>query len=84
MKIDTLTGLSIAFAGFAAWYVLKPKAATPTAGSDATFAMASSQRKQVGGATQQNFSYLDGWAAPNLSRMGGAQGLQGPSSGFWA
>lgn len=79
MKIDTLTAGSIAFAGFALWYVFKPKtaAAGSAASNDAAslYGTATAQRRAVGGALPQNTAYLfsSDWA--NLASMGGGQGL---------
>jgi len=59
MKIDTLTGASIAFAAFAAWYVLKKPAAAPGTASGTAFGMSADQRAQVGAATAQNNAWID-------------------------
>jgi hypothetical protein len=73
MKIDALTGGAIAFAGFAAWYVLrKPTTDTGNANVNTLFTMNKSQRDEVGGALAQNT------AAVNQSL-----GLKPPASGFW-
>jgi len=76
MKIDALTGGAIAFAAFAAWYVLrKPASTAGTSSADLNtlFGMNKSQRDEVGGALKQN-----------TTAIGSALGLQGPSSGFWS
>lgn len=76
-KIDGLTMGAIAFAGFAAWYVLRNRSAAATTtgnrNTDTLYALMGSQRQAVGNATGMN-----------LSSMGGALGLQGPISGFWS
>lgn len=59
MKIDTLTAGAIAFAGFAAWYVLKKPAAAPATAAGTAFGMAADQRAQVGAATSQNLDWID-------------------------
>lgn len=80
MKIDAMTGAAVAFAAFAAWYVLKPKtaAARTASGADTAFSSLREQRNIIGANTWQSTEY-----AGNLSTMGGGQGLQ-PSSGFWS
>jgi hypothetical protein len=83
MKIDNLTGAAIAFAALATWYVFKPKTKAEQA-TNAAYDMATKQRREVGAAVSQNYDYLQNWQETNLSNMGGGQGLQPPSKGFWA
>lgn len=63
MKIDAMTGGSIAFAAFAAWYVLRKQTGTRTgtgnANTDTLFGMNKSQRDEVGGALNQNTEQLN-------------------------
>lgn len=68
MKIDAMSAAAVAFAGFAAWAYLKPKAPAKAAASDA-FGMLKQQREQVGAATWQNLDYLSGpaYAVPDTS-----------------
>lgn len=69
MKVDALTGGAIAFAAFAAWYVLrKPATTTGNADLNTLFGMNKSQRDEVGGALAQNTAYLSSldWK-PNYS-----------------
>ena len=56
MKIDAITGLAVAFAGFAAWHTLKPKTAAPAGqtGADIAFGQAAKQRHDVGANLWQN------------------------------
>lgn len=68
MKTDALTLGAVGFAAFAAWYVLRPKTtqAGPLSGTDAAYAMATSQRQQVGANTYQNTDYLKSWSIYSL------------------
>lgn len=81
MKIDSLTAASIAFAGFALYYVFKPKTAsaatTSSAASaaDSIYGTSAAQRQAVGSALSQNTQYLFTTEWANLSSMGGGQGL---------
>lgn len=56
MKIDPMTLGALAFAGFAAWTVLKPKtqAEKSKTAADLALAQAKAQRNAVGAATWQN------------------------------
>ena len=77
MKIDAMTGGAIAFAAFAAWYVMRKTTGTKTGtgntNTDTLFGMNKSQRDEVGASLSQN-----------TAAIGSALGLQGPSSGFWS
>lgn len=87
MKIDGLTAGAIAFAGFAAWYVLKPagKATTGSAAADQVYNLMTTQRHEVGGALGSNLDYVGGGLrlVPGSVRTTGG-GLKAPNTGFWA
>lgn len=81
MKIDTMTAAAVAFAGFALYYVFKPKTASaaavsqPYADASSLYNTAAAQRQQVGSALSQNTDYLFTTEWANLASMGGGQGL---------
>ena len=54
MKVDLMTTVAVGFAAFAAWYVLKPKAATTSSAADTVWGMATAQRQDSGNAQWQN------------------------------
>lgn len=89
MKIDGMTAGAIAFAGFAAWYVLRPagKATTGSAAADQVYSLMTTQRHQVGGALGSNLDALGGGMGlmpGSLRTAGTSYGLQAPNAGFWA
>lgn len=87
-KIDGLTAGAIAFAGFAAWYVLRPagKQSTGSAAADQVYGQMTTQRKEVGAALGSNLDYMGGALGllPGSMSGGSGLGLKGPNTGFWA
>lgn len=88
MKIDALTGGAIAFAAFAAWYVLKPaKRTTGSPAADQVYNLMSTQRHEVGGALGSNLQYMGGGLGllpSSVKTSTSSYGLQAPNTGFWA
>lgn len=89
MKIDGLTAGAIAFAGFAAWYVLKPagKKSTGSAAADQVYSQMTTQRQEVGNAIGKNLDFMGGGLGllpGSVRTSGNSLGLQGPNTGFWA
>lgn len=88
MKIDAMTGGAIAFAAFAAWYVLKPaKRTTGSAAADTVYNLMSTQRHEVGGALGSNLDYMNGGFGllpKSSTTTQSSYGLQAPNTGFWA
>lgn len=80
MKLDLMTAGAVGFAAFTAWYVLKkPATASTGAGANPAIASAVDQRQQVGAGVAQNtnalYSLFGQDISPNLTYMGGGQGL---------
>lgn len=57
-KIDAMSVAAVAFAAFAAWAYLKPKATSTQSGTDAAYDAAVTQRREVGAAVYQNLAGL--------------------------
>jgi hypothetical protein len=89
-KIDGLTAGAVAFAAFAAWYVLRtPAQARATGSVDSIYGVWKDQRRGVGNNLGANLDSMNGAFGMLPSEVNGIKapgglGFQGPSTGFWS
>lgn len=89
-KIDGLTAGAVAFAAFAAWYVLRtPGQARAASSVDSVYGVFKGQRREVGNNLGANLQSMGGALGLLPSDMNGIKapgglGLQGPAVGFWS